>query len=168
MDNQQPTNDTDYDGSENGRLEDLDTAVEKLSTSKGMTDFAYRETGRVKPGMNNTATSITLSSKTRRRRNMGLVRVKPVQDQTPICPSFLQGKVCENELCTFRHDVSTEAAMPLCSFFQKNGQCLKMDTCPFRHVKVSNSAPICSSFQRLGYCENPQCFLKHLRPTRTN
>jgi len=127
--------------------------VMSLDPTTSLTDFAYRETSRVKPCTSNSNSS----------RNMGLVRVKPVQDQTPICPRFLEGTLCENELCTFRHDISTEATMPLCSFFQKNGQCLKIDTCPFRHVKVSASAPICPSFQRLGFCQNPDCSMKHIR-----
>jgi len=143
-------------------------AGKNFEKNKGMTDFAYLETSRVRPSSSKSNKISSNVVKSTARRNMGLVRVKPLQDQTPICPCFLDGKVCENELCTFRHDIPPEAAMPLCSFFQKNGQCLKMDTCPFRHVKVSASAPICTSFQRLGYCENPDCTKKHIRSTRTN
>jgi hypothetical protein len=126
----------------------------------GLTDFAYRETSRMK-GSKRFTTGPSSSN-----RHMGVVRVKPVLDQTPICPSFLDGSVCDNELCTFRHDVPIKATMPLCSFFQKNGQCLKIGSCPFRHVKVSDSAPICPSFQRLGFCDNAQCTMKHIRSTR--
>jgi len=100
------------------------------ATKETLTDFAYRETtssssyprGRGRGGRNVSNTV-----------NMGLVRVNP---DTKICPTFLRGIKCDDEHCRKRHDVPVESARPVCSFFQRHGQCLKGSDCPFRHVKV--------------------------------
>jgi len=112
-----------------------------------LTDFAYQQT----------------SKSNRRWKNMGLVRVAGAED-APICPTFARGLPCTNPKCQKRHDVAREA--PICSFFQRNGQCLKRDTCPFRHIKVNPHAMICSSYSLLGYCEDDNCQMKHVAARR--
>ncbi len=96
-------------------------------------------------------------------KNMGLVRVHPNEKTTPICPTFLRGLHCQNEFCRKRHDISKEYAMPACSFFQRHGQCLKGDSCVFRHVKLNAKALVCPSFAMLGFCEDEQCAMQHIR-----
>ena len=115
--------------------------VEKLS------DYAYHQISNTRRGM---------------QRKMGLVRIAS-KTEAPICPTFLRGMPCMNPKCKKRHDVPAEAATPICSFFQRNGQCLRRDTCPFRHIKVNPHAEICPSFSVLGYCEDPNCEMKHIR-----
>ncbi|GAX28057.1 hypothetical protein FisN_2Hh124 [Fistulifera solaris] len=100
---------------------------------KVLTDFAYRET-----------------------KSQGLVRVQ----KDAVCPTFLQGIECTNVRCLKRHDVPAEQAMPICSFFQRKGMCLKED-CKFRHVKVSVGALNCPNFERKGYCDDVSCKLMH-------
>ena len=129
-----------------------------------LTAFAYRETG--------TAGQARRPVSGRRRGrgnannssgNMGLVRVKSeLQSSTKICPTFARGVNCDDEYCRKRHDVPPECARPLCSFFQRHGQCRKGDDCPFAHVKVDPRAAVCSSFRLLGYCEDPKCVFKHV------
>ena len=95
--------------------------------------------------------------------NMGLVRVRAeLQSTTKICPTFARGINCDDEYCWKRYDVPSECARPLCSFFQRHGQCRKGDDCPFAHVKVDPRAAVCSSFRLLGYCEDPNCAFKHV------
>ena len=129
-----------------------------------LTAFAYRETGTVGRGRgrgHNRARG--RGNKNTSRGNMGLVRVKSeLQSTTKICPTFARGVNCDNEYCKKRHDVPPECARPLCSFFQRHGQCHKGDECPFAHVKVDPRAAICSSFRLLGYCEDPNCTFKHV------
>eukprot|EP00978_Attheya_sp_CCMP212_P001777 scaffold3652_cov51-Attheya_sp.AAC.1 len=96
-----------------------------------LTDFVYRETSKKKKGGRNQKCELEKLE----TRNMGLVRMKPEDASVPICPTFLRGISCINERCTKRHDIPLEAATPLCSYFQRNGQCLKREKCPFRHVK---------------------------------
>jgi len=121
-----------------------------------LTDFAYREVRKHRNSRYGNA----------KERNMGLVRVKPNENKTPICPVFLRGIPCLDERCTKRHDVPKEAAMPICSFFQRNGLCLKGETCPFRHVKVNlNNGRVCPTFRQLGFCNNKDCVLPHVRPS---
>jgi Zinc finger C-x8-C-x5-C-x3-H type (and similar) len=129
--------------------------------SANLTAFAYRETSnRLQRGRFG---SINRGGGGRGRgQNMGLVRVNPDDSKTPICRTFLRGIRCENERCTARHDVPRESAMPICSFFQRHGQCLKGSECPFRHVKVNALATICPSFSQLGYCNNEKCAMKHV------
>jgi hypothetical protein len=128
---------------------------------KRMTDFAYRETsnGRSRSQQQDHHQH----QHAHRRRNMGLVRVPPNPSMTPICPTFLQGLACTDETCPKRHDVPKEAATPICSFFQRQGQCLKGPDCPFRHVKVNPRAVVCPSFSLLGFCETEDCLMKHVR-----
>lgn len=141
--------------------------TEKLS------DFAYRETNKVKQyignktwAANGTTTTHRSSGTTNpassrpKSRSMGLVRVK--SDKTPVCPTFLKGLDCFDAHCTKRHDIPREFAMPICSFFQRHGQCLKED-CKFRHIKVNPRATVCPTFELLGYCEDPACVMKHVR-----
>jgi hypothetical protein len=123
--------------------DDGDGDQQQQHRDEKLTDFAYQQT-----------------SNNRRRTNMGLVRVAGAED-APICPTFARGMPCTNPKCRKRHDVAREA--PICSFFQRNGQCLKRDTCPFRHIKVNPHAMICSSYSLLGYCEDDYCQMKHVR-----
>ena len=126
-----------------GRLEPAE--VSSNAPKDKLTDFAYRHT----------------TKKVSAR--MGLVRVRPDADTTPICPTFMRGISCSNASCTKRHDVPRSAATPICSFFQHQGQCYKGTFCPFRHVKVSSQAMACPSFSLLGFCEDKNCKMKHLR-----
>ncbi|CAB9515059.1 CCCH zinc finger protein [Seminavis robusta] len=121
---------------------DAATANNSEQQGKSLTNAAYRETY----GGNR------------------LVRVN--QEDTPICQTFLRGIKCENERCTKRHDVPRESAMPICSFFQRHGQCLKGSECRFRHVKVNPLATICPSFNLLGYCDDEACPMKHVAATK--
>jgi len=97
---------------------------------------------------------------------MTLVRVRPDVETTPICPTFMRGIPCTNPNCAKRHDVPLEAATPICSFFQHQGQCHKGTACPFRHVKVNPQATVCPSFSLLGFCQDAGCTMKHVRPER--
>jgi hypothetical protein len=120
------------------QVDSTDDSEEKLEDEqergkKLLTDFAYRET-----------------------KSQGLVRVQ----KDAVCPTFLQGIECTNVRCLKRHDVPTEQAMPICSFFQRKGMCLKED-CKFRHVKVSVGALNCPNFERKGYCDDVSCKLMH-------
>eukprot|EP00537_Pseudo-nitzschia_pungens_P007314 CAMPEP_0172371038 /NCGR_PEP_ID=MMETSP1060-20121228/40833_1 /TAXON_ID=37318 /ORGANISM="Pseudo-nitzschia pungens, Strain cf. cingulata" /LENGTH=509 /DNA_ID=CAMNT_0013096533 /DNA_START=106 /DNA_END=1635 /DNA_ORIENTATION=+ len=158
-------------------------------TSKGLiskqteklTDFAYKETSRFRqratvPSLNlhwsknnSKSTShkraddtLPTFNKHGMKKNMGLVRVHP-NEQTPICPTFLRGIQCQDMYCRKRHDIPKEYAMPVCSFFQRHGQCLRGESCVFRHVKVNPRAVVCPSFVFLGFCEDNQCKMKHVR-----
>jgi len=140
---------------------------EKDNVPKGvekLTDFAYRETSRVRqqaaitshnlqwPKKNespNTFAASTGSSKRKigqptinKHKNMGLVRIQPNEEKTPICPTFLRGIQCHNQYCRKRHDVPKEYAVPICSFFQRHGQCLRGESCVFRHIRNS-ICPFC-------------------------
>jgi hypothetical protein len=121
-------------------------------TTEKLTDFAYRETARKRQGRYHG-----------QQRNMGLVRVQPNVKRTPICPTFLRGVECTDKYCRKRHDVPKEFAIPICSFFQRRGQCLKGDECVFRHVKVNPRAMVCPSFSLLGFCDDESCSMKHMR-----
>lgn len=130
-----------------------------------LTAFAYRETGVARRGRERGRGrgrgrgSTNISS-----GNTGLVRVKSeLQSTTKICPTFARGINCDNEFCRKRHDIPPECARPLCSFFQRHGQCRKGDGCPFAHIKVDPRAAVCSSFRLLGYCEDPNCAFKHVQ-----
>lgn len=139
-----------------------DANGEVLPTPKTLTDFCYQDTcprgsgyGRrgVRSGGRTTITG----------GNIGIVRVKPNKpSSTPICPTFRRGLPCNNPTCKLRHDVSTEASLQICVFFQRNGMCSKGDDCPFRHVKVAWDTEVCPMFQKLGYCENKDCLLRHV------
>ena len=147
--------------------EDNDTDMPEGQAKRdgaSLTAFAYRETGAAGRGRGRGHSrgrgrgNTNISS-----GNMGLVRVKSeLQSTSKICPTFARGINCNNEYCRKRHDVPPECARPLCSFFQRHGQCRKGDECPFAHVKVDPRAAICSSFRLLGYCEDPNCTFKHV------
>lgn len=132
---------------------------QKSTEGKKFTDFAYHETskqiiagrGRHRNG--------------ERRKNMGLKRLQQDTSKIPICPIFLHGKHCTNPTCLKRHDVPKEFSVPICSFFQRQGMCLK-DDCPFRHIKVNPLATPCPSFELLGYCDDKDCTLLHSRPPK--
>ena len=127
-------------------------AVEKY------TEFAYRQSSTM------TQRGRGRGSRGRGRgRNMGLVRVEPDAATTRICPAYLRGEQCTNPKCRKRHDVPKEAAIPICSFFQRNGLCNKGEACQFRHIKVNPHATVCPSFSLLGFCENKDCIMKHVR-----
>ena len=130
------------------------------ATSETLTDFAYRSRFH------------SFGSGRGRGRgrglNVGLVRVNPDETKTPICPTFLRGIRCENELCQKRHDVPIESARPVCSFFQRHGQCLKGSDCPFRHVKMNPLAMLCPSFNLLGYCDDEKCVMKHVAANKSS
>ncbi|GAX18470.1 hypothetical protein FisN_2Lh124 [Fistulifera solaris] len=122
-------------------IDDLEEKPEEEEEERGkklLTDFAYRET-----------------------KSQGLVRVQ----KDAVCPTFLQGIECTNVRCLKRHDVPAEQAMPICSFFQRKGMCLKED-CKFRHVKVSFGALNCPNFERKGYCDDVSCKLMHRKRPR--
>jgi hypothetical protein len=138
-----------------------DEETGKEPKSDVLTDFAYRETApsRPKGGRFERDTGAPVG------KNMGLVRVNPEESKTPICPVFLRGERCEDERCRKRHDVPRESAMPVCSFFQRHGQCLKGVDCPFRHVKVNPLAMLCPSFNVQGFCDDDQCSMKHVAAT---
>lgn len=145
------------------------------TTTEKLTDFAYRETSRVRerPKVSrNLHWSKTqaiegehdaVSDRPRGSRNMGLVRVPPNKKKTPICPTYLRGLQCQDELCRKRHDVPRDFATPVCSFFLRHGNCLRGEECVFRHVKVNPSAMICPSFSLLGFCEDTTCPMQHVR-----
>ena len=155
-----------------------DGPTEKLS------DFAYKEVSRVRQRERISGRSLKWSKNddethsekgssqpsTNTRpttRNMGLVRIQPNEKTTPICPKFLRGLHCQDPFCRKRHDIPKEYAMPVCSFFQKHGQCLRGDECQFRHVKLNASALVCPSFAILGFCEDKECQMQHVRGPKT-
>lgn len=125
----------------NDEAEKSDETKKEGKNAKMLTDFAYRETKFRTRGI-----------------NQGLVRVQ--KDSAKICPTFLKGIECTNVRCMNRHDVPAELAMPICSYFQRKGMCLKED-CKFRHVKVSVSASDCPNFVLKGYCDDASCKLMH-------
>eukprot|EP00531_Pseudo-nitzschia_arenysensis_P007063 CAMPEP_0116134116 /NCGR_PEP_ID=MMETSP0329-20121206/10476_1 /TAXON_ID=697910 /ORGANISM="Pseudo-nitzschia arenysensis, Strain B593" /LENGTH=453 /DNA_ID=CAMNT_0003628809 /DNA_START=75 /DNA_END=1436 /DNA_ORIENTATION=+ len=164
-----------------------DRDSEAKQTEK-LSDFAYKEVSRVKQrasgrslrwtkkdngessnNIHSDKTSIQNAPSSRspnkrpKTKNMGLVRVHPNEKTTPICPTFLRGLHCQNEFCRKRHDIPKEYAMPVCSFFQRHGQCLKGDSCVFRHIKLNAKALVCPSFAMLGFCEDEQCPMQHIR-----
>jgi hypothetical protein len=157
----------------------------KSKPTEKLSDFAYKEVGRVRqqpiiPSQNlhwskksnnescnktNSLPPSTFTGKANKRpkiKNMGLVRIQPDKKTTPICPTFLRGLHCQNEFCRKRHDIPKEHAMPVCSFFQRHGQCLRGDVCVFRHVKVNPKALVCPSFAILGFCEDEKCTMQHI------
>lgn len=156
------------------------TAMEiKSKPTEKLSDFAYKEVGRVRqqpimPSHNlhwskrsnneseNKTNSLPPANKHPKIKNMGLVRIQPNEKTTPICPTFLRGLHCQNEFCRKRHDIPKEHAMPVCSFFQRHGQCLRGDACVFRHVKVNPKALVCPSFAILGFCEDEKCTMQHI------
>ena len=147
--------------------EDGDATIQKdgdetksKAAAETLTDFAYREILSSNRGRGGRSRS-SRGRGGRGHINMGLVRVNPDHKNTPICPTFLRGIRCENERCRKRHDIPIESARPVCSFFQRHGQCLKGSNCPFRHVKVNARAILCPSFNLLGYCDDKQCVMKH-------
>ena len=161
-----------------GELDSTDEPAEKLS------DFAYKEVSRVRQRERISGRSLKWSKNddethsekgssqpsTNARpttRNMGLVRVQPNEKTTPICPKFLRGLHCQDPFCRKRHDIPKEYAMPVCSFFQKHGQCLRGDECQFRHVKLNANALVCPSFAILGFCEDKECQMQHVRGPKT-
>jgi hypothetical protein len=156
---------------EDGSQDDSETLPDTKPAAQAhekLSDFAYRESGRVvqqqyqnrkwKAGDNSTS-SPTEQRNVEGPRKMGLVRAK--HSNAPICPFYAKGIDCTDKFCRKRHDVPKESAVPVCSFFQGNGQCLKED-CKFRHVKTR--AIVCPTFALLGYCDNNDCTMKHLRP----
>jgi hypothetical protein len=154
-----------------GSEEELKSQPEKRTTEK-LTDFAYRETSRVRQravvttshnlqwskknelsntsdvtlstGSNNSKANKQPTINNNKRKNMGLVRIQPNEENTPICSTFLRGIQCQNQYCRKRHDVPKEYAVPICSFFQRHGQCMKGESCVFRHIRN----PICSYCQK--------------------
>ena len=167
----------------------VDTGSETKSASK-LSDFAYREVSRIRQRemisghslkwskkTNGDSSNDTHSDKTSLKlpmaidnpkkrpkiKNMGLVRVQPDVKTTPICPIFLRGLHCQDQFCRKRHDIPKEYAMPVCSFFQRHGQCLKGESCIFRHVKLNANAQVCPCFAILGFCEDEQCTMQHVR-----
>lgn len=149
-----------------------DPPSERPVAEEKLTDFAYRETSKViqresknrkwsleDGGNAASAAQPNLSN----RRSMGLVRVQPNAQKTPICTVFLKGVQCTDKYCRKRHDVPKEFSVPVCSFFQRHGQCLKGDACMFRHVKVNPRAMVCPSFALLGFCEDQGCAMKHVQ-----
>lgn len=168
---------------------DTDTKQPKPKPTEKLTDFAYRETSQVRQRTTIPSRNLQWSKKThessnnisdetlpppptcitdnhhnkrRKNKNMGLVRVQPDEKTTPICPTFLRGLQCQNQYCRKRHDIPKEYAVPVCSFFQRHGQCLRGETCVFRHVKVNAKAVVCPSFALLGFCEDEHCTMQHV------
>lgn len=136
--------------SNNDESTDQSSLTSTTTTTKtALTDFAYREIS---------SKSVCKPTTIIKKRTMGLVRINP----TSVCPSILAGIPCTNVKCTKRHDVSRESVTPLCSFFQRNGSCLRKD-CKFRHVKVNSNADVCVDFLKKGFCENTNCVLRHVR-----
>jgi hypothetical protein len=162
--------------------EDSDCNSKSKPTEK-LSDFAYREISRVRQRpiisrhnlhwskqSNNESCKTSLPSpsftgnpnKGPKSKNIGLVRIQPDETNTPVCPTFLRGLHCQNQFCRKRHDIPKEYAMPVCSFFQRHGQCLRGDTCVFRHVKLNANAMVCPSFAVLGFCEDEKCTMQHV------
>jgi hypothetical protein len=161
----------------------METNDSKSKPTEKLSDFAYREISRVRQRptisrqnlhwskqSNNESCKTSLPSSTfagnpnkrPKIKNMGLVRVQPDEKNTPICPTFLRGLHCQNRFCLKRHDIPKEFAVPVCSFFQRHGQCLRGDTCVFRHVKLNPNAMVCPSFAVLGFCEDEKCTMQHV------
>lgn len=141
----------------------------KSTTHGKLTDFVYRETNRVRhsgghkrwtKNSEGKAVGSDQSINHGSIRNMGLVRVHTETSSTPICLTFLKGVACTDKYCVKRHDVPKEFTMPVCSFFQRHGQCLRED-CQFRHVKVNPRATLCPSFAMLGFCPSTNCVMRH-------
>ena len=165
---------------------DCSSTPKSTPTSKtgGLTNFVYRETSlkrsitavgapsrnysKNKKNCNDTGPNKNIPTKI----NRGLVRVKPDLSKTPICRTYVRGIRCDDPYCTYRHDIPHEYGIPVCSFFQKHGQCLRMNSeegdnggvgkCPFRHVKINAGATICPSFRILGFCEDTDCKMRHV------
>jgi hypothetical protein len=161
-------------------IESKNETISEPARKEKLTDFAYRETGRLRvlPKVSHNLhwsksiasaveTPPTMNSdKPKGPRNMGLVRVAPNEKKTPICPTYLRGWPCQNEFCRKRHDVPRDFATPVCSFFLRHGNCLRGEDCVFRHVKVNPRAMVCPGFTLLGFCEDEACPMQHVR-TRT-
>jgi hypothetical protein len=138
------------------------------TTTEKLTDFAYRETRKVAQHGGSKKWSSSGGASHHQGnvdgpRSMGLVRVPQDQSKTPICASFLRGVQCTDKYCSKRHDVPPEFAIPICSFFQRQGQCLKGEDCKFRHIKVNQRALVCPNFALLGFCDDKDCVMKHVR-----
>lgn len=131
-------------------------------TNSTLTEFAYRVTSNPVPPQVQRHYSRTHNNRRNQIHNTGLVRVKTDKMKTPVCQSFLKGIPCNDVRCLKRHDLPPEAVLPICSFFQRNGQCLR-PACPFRHVKVNPRTAVCPTFVALGYCDDNTCDLKHVR-----
>uniref|UniRef100_A0A7S0TAJ2 C3H1-type domain-containing protein n=1 Tax=Pseudo-nitzschia delicatissima TaxID=44447 RepID=A0A7S0TAJ2_9STRA len=154
-------------------------ADSEANPTEKLSDFAYKEVSRVRQRVsgrslrwskkgngepsNGTYSDNTSIQNPRKTKSMGLVRVQPNEKTTPICPTFLRGLHCQDQFCRKRHDIPKEYAMPVCSFFQRQGQCLKGESCIFRHIKVNAKAMVCPSFALLGFCEDEQCAMQHVR-----
>jgi hypothetical protein len=161
---------------EKEEMDDLQKPPANSQVEEKLTDFAYRETCKVIrrgnksrqwtkiSGSNN---NLSMHPSLAGPRSMGLIRVQPNMKKTPICTTFLRGITCTDKFCRKRHDVPKESAMPVCQFFQRHGQCLKGEECPFRHVKVNQRAMICPAFALLGFCEDKNCTMKHVHEQRT-
>jgi hypothetical protein len=172
-DNDHGEEETDDPIDDNNNNNNNNNSSDRTTTEK-LTDFAYHQTSRVvrrqQQGQNRKWTLAAEGGAPNNTkppggpRNMGLVRVAPNAKVTPICPAFLRGVECQDKYCRKRHDVPKEFAMPICSFFQRRGQCLKQQgECIFRHVKVNPRALVCPSFSLLGFCEDQECAMKHVR-----
>jgi Zinc finger C-x8-C-x5-C-x3-H type (and similar) len=154
-----------------------ESTSDSKTTKEKLTDFAYRETSRVRqrPKVSrnlhwsksqSTEQDVSIDKSRPQpsgRRNMGLVRVAPDVKKAPICPTYLRGLQCQDEFCRKRHDVPRDFATPVCSFFLRHGNCLRGEECVFRHVKVNPSAMVCPSFSLLGFCEDEACQMQHVR-----
>jgi hypothetical protein len=152
---------------------DDDKVTVRPKRTEKLTDFAYRETSTVRQraavktshnlhwskknnessntsdvtcstGSNNSKAANKQSTIYNKRKNMGLVRIQLNEENTPICSTFLRGIPCQNQYCRKRHDVPKEYAVPICSFFQRHGQCMKGESCVFRHIRN----PQCSYCQK--------------------
>ncbi len=181
---------TDNSAMSNGETTNPNVSDSKPKPAEKLSDFAYREVSRVRQRERISGRSLRWSkndsgassnethsdkvssqpsiivgnpSKRPKIKNMGLVRVQPDEKTTPICPNFLRGLHCQDPFCRKRHDIPKEYAMPVCLFFQKHGQCLRGDTCQFRHIKLNANALVCPSFAILGFCEDRECKMQHVR-----
>jgi hypothetical protein len=158
---------TDLQGGSRETTTTTTTTTTTAATTEKLTDFAYRETRKVAQhgGSKKWSSSGGASHQDNvdRPRSMGLVRVPQDQSKTPVCASFLRGLQCTDKYCSKRHDVPPEFAIPICSFFQRQGQCLKGEDCKFRHIKVNQRALVCPNFALLGFCDDKDCVMKHVR-----
>lgn len=78
-----------------------------------------------------------------------------------MCKSFLHTGTCPaGDSCDLSHEANYHR-LPACTHFLR-GNCTN-DTCPYPHIRVSESAPVCRSFSTLFYCpRGEECGKRHL------
>ena len=79
-----------------------------------------------------------------------------------VCKHWLRSLCKKGDACEFLHELN-ESRMPVCWFFQKYGECVNGEECPYQHIDLALQRPECPWYQR-GFCHRgPLCKFKHVR-----